>query len=68
MNDLPAIRAKWLVQCGICEFGILGPCVCLEGDPRNVIDSLCSEVELLRIQLAATNVAIAELLAAEERS
>lgn len=51
MIDVEVIRAEWLGQCGICEFGVPGPCRCPDGDPRTVIGDLCDEVERLRAEV-----------------
>jgi hypothetical protein len=46
--DLDAIATEWLQQCGLCDFGVLGPCTCPPGDPRALIMRLVEEIRQLR--------------------
>lgn len=50
-DDLIQRAEASLVQCGICDFGVLGPCACPSGDPRSVIADLVAEVQALRGRL-----------------
>jgi hypothetical protein len=47
-EDLEAVKKEFLVQCGICDFGILGACNCPERDYRSTMDNLVRELEWRR--------------------
>lgn len=40
LEDLIRRAEKYLVQCGICDFGIPSKCTCPPGDPRAIIQEL----------------------------
>jgi len=46
--NLDALAAEWLQQCGLCDFGVLGPCTCSRTDPRVVMGRLIAEIRHLR--------------------
>lgn len=48
IEDLEEVEKEFLVQCGICDFGILGACNCPTRDYRSTMDNLIRELRWRR--------------------